>query len=338
MATRLGEIHGLTDTKIRMREGRPEMGIKIDKKKAAAFGLTVSDVATMIHAQMRGLRATLFHSEAQEVETIARIDEKYRRTFKDLHKLILTTPDGRRIFLDQIADFEYGLGPSEIWRKDKNRMVQVSGNVGRIPLSKMAATIKEKLKDLKLPEGYFYRFGGKYERMISTNRQFKMVIWLVLALVFIVLASLFESYTQPFIIMMAVPLALIGAVFALFLTHNPISMGVLIGMMMLAGIVVNNSIIMIDHINQLRRKGTHWLKSVLIGCQDRLRPILMTTSTTVLGLLPMALDKSEGANLWSPLAVTVIGGLLSSTFLTLFIVPGIYLAMEDIRRARRQKA
>lgn len=328
IATRLGNIKGMTDVKIRMREGRPEMGIQIDKQKAALFDLNVNEISTMVHAQMRGLRATLYHSEAKEVETIARIDEKYRRTFNDLHKLILTTPEGRKVFLDQVSEFKYGLGPSEVWRKDKSRMVQVSGNIGRVPLSKMAQIIKNNLKDLKLPEGYFYRFGGNYTRMIATNRQLKMVIWLVLALVYIVLASLFESYVQPFIIMIAVPLALIGAVLALYISHSPISIGVLIGMMMLAGIVVNNSIIMIDHINYLRKTGMYWLKAVLVGCEDRLRAIIMTTGTTILGLVPMAIDRSEGSNLWAPLAITVIGGLTSSTVLTLFIIPGVYIFFD----------
>jgi len=337
IASRLGEIPYLTDVKIRMREGRPEMGIQINKQTAALFDLSVDDIAMMVHAQMRGLRATLFHTESKEVETIARIDEKYRRTFEDLHKLVLTTKEGRKVFLDQVSEFKYGLGPSEIWRKNKNRMVQVSGNVGDVPLSKIAVIVKDSLKGLKLPEGYFYRFGGNYPTMLRTNRQFRAVIWLVLALVFIVLASLFESYSQPFIIMMAVPFALIGAVFALRLTHNPISMGVFIGMMMLAGIVVNNSIIMIDHINHLRKENMHWLRAVIIGCRDRLRPITMTTATTILGLLPMALDKSEGANLWSPLAITVIGGLASSTVLTLFIVPSIYLILEDIKSGGKRR-
>jgi len=337
MAARLGEIPYLTDTKIRMREGRPEYGIRVKKHVAALFGLSVDEIANMVHAQMRGMRATLFHTESKEVETIARIDEKYRRTFPDLQKLILTTQDGRKVFLDQVSEFEYGLGPSEIWRKDKNRMVQVSANVGGIPISKAAAVIKTTLADLKLPEGYFYRFGGNYPTMIRTGRQLMYVIPLVLALVYIVLASLFESYSQPLIIMTAVLFALFGAAVGLYLTQNPISVGVRIGMMMLAGIVVNNSIIMIDHINQLRSQGMYWLKAVITGSRDRLRPVAMTTTTTVLGLLPMAIDSSEGANLWSPLAITVIGGLLSSTVLTLFIVPSIYLVLQDIQTLRKRR-
>ncbi len=337
MATRLNEVKGLTDVKIRMREGRPEMGIEINKQTSALLDLNVSDVAMMVHAQMRGLRATLFHTEAQEVETIARLDEKYRQTFEDLHKLMLITQQGRKIYLDQVSEFKYGLGPSEVWRKDKMRMVQVSANLGRVPLSKMAATIKGKLKDLALPEGYYWRFGGNYPTMVEANKQIRQAIVLVLVLVYLVLSSLFESYTQPFIIMVAVPLAIIGTAFALFITKNSISMGVLIGMMMLSGIVVNNSILMIDHINQLRRRNLYWLRAIIIGCRDRLRPVLMTAITAILGLVPMALDRSEGANLWAPLAITVIGGLASSTFLTLLIVPGIYLLSEDIKLVRSNK-
>ncbi|MFH1593592.1 MAG: efflux RND transporter permease subunit [Candidatus Omnitrophota bacterium] len=331
MATRLGSIPKFTDVKIRMREGRPELGLEIDKKKAAQFDLSVSDVATMVHAQMRGLRATLFHTEAKEVETIARLQEQYRKTFKDLHKLVLITEDGREVFMDQIADFKYGLGPSEIWRKNRARMIQVSSNIGDIALSKAADNIKEALKDVKFPEGYFYRFGGNYPSMLKTQEEFNTMILVILVLIYIVLASLFESYYQPIIIMGTVLLASIGAVLALFLTKTAIGMGALIGMMMLAGIVVNNGIILVDHINILRQTEKGLFRIVIRAANDRLRPVIMTTATTIMGLLPMALDRSEGANLWNPLAITVIGGMLVATPLTLLLVPAIYTTFERIK-------
>jgi HAE1 family hydrophobic/amphiphilic exporter-1 len=342
MATRLGGIPNFTDVKIRMREGRPELGLKIDKSKAAQFDLSVSDVATMVHAQMRGLRATLFHTETREVETIARLEERYRRTFKDLHKLVLITEDGREVFMDQISEFKYGLGPSEIWRKDRSRMIQVSANIGDIPLSKGAARIKAALKDVRFPENYFYRLGGNYPSMVKTQKEFAVIIWVILALIYIVLASLFESYYQPFIIMGTVLLASIGAILALFLTGTAIGMGALIGMMMLAGIVVNNGIILVDHINVLRsiplekaREGSSLFRIVIRAAGDRLRPVVMTTATTIMGLLPMALDRSEGANLWNPLAITVIGGMLVATPLTLLLVPAIYTAFERLKRPKK---
>ena len=332
MARRIGSIEGLTDVKIRMREGRPEMEVKVNKQKAALYDFSVNDIALAVHAQMRGLRATYYHSEGREVETIARIDEKYRKTFKDLKNLVLTTPDGEQILLKQVADFHYSLGPSEVWRKGKSRMIQLSANVGTVSLGKAVDLINKSLSDMEFPEEYFYRFGGGYEELVESQRQFIPTILLMLALVYMVLAGLFESYKQPFIIMFSVPMAIIGVVLALVLTKKAVSMGVVVGLILLGGIVVNNAIILIDRINQLRERGWSIIKAVITSAKNRLRPILMTTSTTVLGLLPLALDKSESANLWSPLAITVISGLASSTILTLFVVPAIYISFEDFAK------
>jgi HAE1 family hydrophobic/amphiphilic exporter-1 len=331
MATRLGTVKGFTDTKIRMREGRPELGLKVDRQKAGVMDMTVTDVADMVHAQMRGLRATLFHTSASEVEAIARLDEKYRKTFKDLHKLILTNKNEDNIYLEQVTDFKYGLGPSEVWRKNKTRMIQVSANIGKIPLSKAGEMTRQALSDLKLPEGYFYKLGGNYPTMIATQHQFPMMIILTIVLIYLVLASLFESYLQPLIIMTAVPLALIGVVVALYLTGKSVGMGVLVGIMMLGGIVVSNSILLIDHTNNLRKRNINHTKAVVLASRDRLRPILMTTIATLLGLLPMAISTQEGSNLWSPLSITVMGGLTSSTILTLMIVPSVYIVFEDLK-------
>jgi HAE1 family hydrophobic/amphiphilic exporter-1 len=331
MASRLGTVKGFTDTKIRMREGRPELGLRVDRKKGAVYDLNVSDVCDMVHAQMRGLRATLFHTASSEVETIARIDEKYRKTFKDLRKLILTNKKEDNIFLEQVTDFKYGLGPSEVWRKNKTRMIQVSANVGNVALSKAAELTKSALSDLKLPEGYYYRIGGNYPTMVASQKQVLPTIIGIGALIYLILASLFESYIQPLVIMLSVPLALIGVVIALYISGKSVGMGVFVGLMMLGGIVVNNAILLIDHANQLRAKDMKALKAIIMASRDRLRPIVMTTLTTLLGLLPMAISTEEGSNLWSPLAITVMGGLISSTVLTLLIVPSAYIVSEDFK-------
>jgi HAE1 family hydrophobic/amphiphilic exporter-1 len=331
IATRLGTIKGFTDTKIRMREGRPELGLKVDRTRASLFDMTVSEVADSVHAQMRGLRATLFHTSSSEVETIARPDDKYRKTFKDVHKLILMNKNDDSIYLEQMTDFKYGLGPSEIWRKNKTRVIQVSANIGKLPLSKAAEMTKKALADLRLPEGYYWRLGGNYPTMVATQKQVWPILILTVLLIYLVLASLFESYHQPLIIMLAVPLALVGVVLSLYLTGKSVGMGVFVGMIMLGGIVVNNSILLIDHANNLRRQNINHVKAIILASRDRLRPILMTTSTTLLGLLPMAISTQEGSNLWSPLAITVMGGLTSSTILTLLIVPNAYIISEDIR-------
>jgi len=328
LTTRMSKVPYFTDTKIRMREGRPELNIKVDKQKSAYFGFTTRDIADMVHAMVRGVRATMFHTESSEVETIVRKQEKDRRTVRDIHTLMMSKTGDDRVMLSQMADFRYGLGPSEIWRKNRARMVQVSANIGLLPLGKAAQVLEEELSDLKLPEDYFYEIGGDYPTLIKMQKEFLLTITVVLVLIFLVLASIFESYRQPFIIMITVILATIGAIGALFFTVKIVGMGALIGLMMLAGIVVNNGIILVDHANEMKGRYKNLYRMLIHASRDRLRPVLMTTSTTVFGLLPMALDKSEGSNLWNPLAITVIGGLLFATPLTLVFVPSIYYIFE----------
>ncbi len=330
IANRMESVKGLTDTKIRMREGRPEMQVLVNKKRTGLYGMTVSETANQIHGQMRGFRATVYHTEGTEIETITRLDEKYRKTFKDLHHLIMTSKNGDPVLLGQLSDFKFGLGPSEIWRKDKNRTIQVSSNIGKIPLSKIVTAIQESLKNVPFPEDYFYRVGGDYPTLVRTNKQMRVMIIFVLVLVYLVLASLFESFYQPLLIMIAVPLALVGAVIALYFGPHSIGVGAMLGMMMLGGIVVNHSIMLMDRINYyVKQKKCSTIRAAILANQDRLRPILMTMSTTVLGLVPMALDRTEGANLWSPLALTVIGGVVSSTILTLMVTPAFYIMFRD---------
>lgn len=387
-AQRIQSIPKFTDTKIRMREGRPEMRLAIDKRQAAMFGLTVEDIALALHTQMRGLVATRFRGisepiirvkdqtqvkeekapsssteeqkileqktkemrtmrlgspsgETRELETIARLEEKFRRTFADLRRISFTTPDGNQVYLSQLASFKFDLGPSEIWRKNKSRMVQVSANTGGLALGTAAEKVQEVLKDYRFPKDYFWQFGGNYDKMIRNQRELTFAIVLSLILVFMLLASLFESFSQPFIILMTVPLAAIGAIIALRMTHKPVGTGALIGGIMLGGMVVNKAIVLVDRINFLKHRRTVEKTTVsdreiiVIASHDRLRPIMMTSLTTILGLIPMALDKSESSNLWSPLAITAIGGETVSTVLTLFVIPCVYLIFKDLKLIRK---
>ena len=337
MTTRMGRIPYFTDTKIRMREGRPELNLRVDKHKAAQFGFSPKDVADIVHAKVRGVRAAMYHTKASEVETIVRMQEKDRRTVKDIHLLTISKLGDDRATLDQLVDFEYGLGPSEIWRKNRSRMIQVSANIGAIPLGKAVKMLDKELSDLKLPEDYYYEIGGDYETMLKTQKEFVLTIVVILILIYLVLASIFESYKQPFIIMVTVMFATIGAIGALYLTDTSIGMGALIGLMMLAGIVVNNGIILVDHANELTKYRSNIYRMLIQAARDRLRPVLMTTATTVFGLVPMALDKSEGSTLWNPLAITVIGGLLFATPLTLVMVPAIYTIFEQFGPRMRER-
>ncbi len=321
----------LSDIKLRVRDPQPEYGLVVDRQRAAYYGFTVRSVADIIHGQMRGMRATKFHTDSTEVETITRLQEESRKTITDLENLILMSADGDPITLKQIAGFVPSKGPSEIYRRNKHRFIQVSASIGDKDLGTVAASIKSLLKEVKFPKDYFYRFGGDYPLLLKSRNQLSWAVAVTIILVYMILASLFQSYYQPFIIMISVPLACIGVVVALQIAGYPLSTSVFIGMIMLAGIVVNNAIILVDHANSLRDKGYTRFRIIIQAGKDRLRPICMTTTTTILGLIPMALDRSQAAGLWAPLAISVMGGMLSSTFLTLIVVPNIYILFEDVR-------
>jgi HAE1 family hydrophobic/amphiphilic exporter-1 len=352
IATRLGSIDGLQDIRMSRISGRPEWLVKVDKQRASAFGFTTQEIAETLHGEIRGLRATLYHTEAKEIETITRLQKKYRERLDDVRKLTIYTPEGNSVLLDQIADFVPDIGMSEITRKNKARIVQITAMVSKGSLQKAVEKAKASLADMEFPKDYCWRIGGDYERNIKNEKELSAfpfslappyiqmpgVLWITMLLVFMVLASLFESFKQPFVILFSVPLAIIGVVSALYISHKPISRGVIIGAIMLAGIVVNNAIILVDRINFLRIKKSgektdkypEILRAAILAGEDRFRPIYMTTATTILGLVPMAFDRSESANLWSPLAITVIGGLTSSTVMTLFLVPSVYIIFEDL--------
>ena len=215
-------------------------------------------------------------------------------------------------------------------------MIQVSANKGKLSLSRAVKLIKERMDEVEFPKDYFYRFGGNYDRMVDNQTQMIIGLVLSLILVYFVLASLFESFFQPFIIMMSVPQAATGVVAALKLSKTPISIGVYIAAWLLGGIVVNNAIILLDSVNRSREKGVGMLRALLRVGEARLRPIMMTTTTTLMGLLPLTLYRGEGSTLLSPTSVVLLGGLSSSTVLTLFIVPGMYLIFEEIGRFFRR--
>jgi HAE1 family hydrophobic/amphiphilic exporter-1 len=382
VAKRVQTIPKFTDTKIRMREGRPELNLIIDKKQAAYFGLTVEDISLALHTHMRGLVATHYrglhqkgpfmrtrestlvgpkptyslsegemkripptsaspNAPVEETESIVRLEERYRKDFDDLRRISFVTPEKEQVYLSQLATFKFDTGPSEIWRKNKSRMVQVSANTGGVALGTAADKVKGVLKDFKMPKDYFWQFGGNYDKMVRNQSELTFALIISLVLVYMILASLFESFTQPFIILFTVPLAAIGAVWALRMTDKPVGIGALVGGIMLGGIVVNNAIVLIDRINflldkkHLRGSRAAVKEAVVIASADRLRPIMMTSLTTILGLIPMAFDKSEYANLWCPLAITVIGGMSISTILTLLVIPGVYLIFRDLRLVKR---
>ena len=336
-ATQMTKIPGLMNLVMTDLRKRPEYSLVVDKGRAALYGLTVKDVADSVHAQIRGMRPTKFHelTKGEEIETITRLQAVYRQKLEDLKLIYIATKEGTQIPLGEIANFYPSVGPQTIDRKDKYRYVFVKGDTKRA-LESVARDVKETINSVKLPEDYYWRFGGAYEELIAGKSQLSTALILTIFLVYMVLACLFQSYLQPLLIMISVPMASIGIWFSLAVTHKPLSQPVFIGMILLAGYVVNAAIIMIDHMNHLKAKGLPKEEVLVQAGLDRLRPILMTSLSTGCGFLPLAINFGQSSDLWSPLAVTVIGGLFSSTVLTLFILPDFVLIAEEIREFSKQ--
>ena len=329
LSEEIKKIGGFFDFKLRYKPGRPERVIKINRERASLLGFSVQEVADAIHARVRGIRATKIFQNGKEIETIIRLKEENRKTFEEVSNIQLVNKQGRKVNLAELADFKEDLAPSEIWHQDKMRMIQVSCSTTSYSIGTSMELIGGLFKYLKFPEDYFAQFGGDFKEMKKTYSNLQVAVVIMLLLVFMLLASLFESYHQPIIIMITVPLSLIGASIFLGFSRFAMTIGVLMGIIILGGIVVNNAIIFFDSFNHLRTKNHGFMKSIVIAGTSRLRPILMTTSTTILGLMPLAFDKSSASNMWAPLAITVIGGLSSSTVLTLVVIPSVTVIFKD---------
>jgi len=331
-AQKMGKVEGLTNLVMTDLRKRPEYVLVVDKGRAAYYGLTVKEIADQIHAQVRGMRPTKFHEqeEGREIEIISRLQAIYRQKIEDLERLFIVNEDGDQIMVFQIASFYPVNGPQTIDRRDKYRYVFVKGDVTNRAMELVANDVKGVMSTIAFPKDYFYRFGGDYEKLIESKKQLSFAVMITILLIYMILAILFESFLQPLIIMMAVPLAAIGVYLGLELTDKPLSQMVFIGMIMLTGIVVGNSILLIDRMNMIREDVKDRFEILVRAGVDRFRPIAMTTISSLFGFMPMAIGLGEASDLWSPLAIAVIGGLLSSSILTLFIVPNIVLMTEDI--------
>ena len=333
VSQRMGKVQGISNIVMTDLRKRPEYDMVVDRGRAAFYGLTVKDIADAMHAQVRGMRPTKYHEQkaGAEIETITRLQAIYRQKIEDLRKLFVTSPATRQqILIEQLASFHPTFGPNTIDRKDKYRYVFVKADT-TMALESAAKKVKEALTGINFPEDYFYRFGGKYPELVKSKSQLTYAICVTILLIYMILACLYQSYLQPVIIMVAVPLASIGVYTALKITNKTLSEHVFIGMIMLAGTVVNNSTVMIDRYNSLKDKIQDQRELLIRAGEDRLRPIFMTTVSTILGFIPMALGLGESGDLWSPLAITVMGGLISSTILTLIVIPMIFLVISDIK-------
>jgi HAE1 family hydrophobic/amphiphilic exporter-1 len=324
----LSQSKNLVDLHSNMQKGYPEVQISFDHDKLAQLNLSMEQVNNSIVNSIRGNKATRYRLKEQQIEVLVRLEESARDEIRDIGELIINPSSQRPINLSSIADIQLTEGPSEVMRIDQQRVVIVEGQIIDGSLSDAIKEIKSLLNDVRLPFGTNMIVGGQSEEIDRSFNSLMMALALAVFLVYLVMASQFESLLHPFIILFSIPLALIGAIFALKVTNTELSVVVFLGLIMLAGIVVNNAIVLIDRINQLRALGEEKIEAIKAAAESRLRPILMTTLTTALGMLPLALGISEGTEIRAPMAITVIGGLLASTFLTLIVIPVMYMVFD----------
>lgn len=323
------EIREVQDS---ITRGRPELQISIDRSKAARLGLRVTSVASAIKSAVQGEVATRYEVGGREYDVRVRLQEKDRKGIDDLKDLLIPSPLGARVPLSSISEFTITRGPKSILRENQERYAEVTADIYNADLGTVMEKVEKRLTEsIDLPPDYEFEFSGQYEEMVESFSSLRFALILALILVYMVMASQFESLLSPFIIMFTIPMAAIGIIFSLFLTGNNISVPVIIGIIMLAGIVVNNAIVLVDYINRLKMKGLDVKEAILKAGAIRLRPILMTALTTILGLIPLVLDIGEGSEVQVPLAVVVIGGLSFSTLLTLFIIPVFYSLLHDLQ-------
>ncbi|MFH1313809.1 MAG: efflux RND transporter permease subunit, partial [Candidatus Eisenbacteria bacterium] len=328
IARRLEASSRFADVKTTMESGHPEIQIRFDRDRAAAFGLPVYQIADRVVDKVRGEVATRYSWHDRKIDVLVRAREEDRNSIERIRNLLVNPESDRPIPLEAVADIVVDTGPGEIRRIDQERVALVTANLRHGDLGAATEEINGILARVPVPSGIGVRLAGQSEEMAVSFGSMQFALLLAVFLVYLVMASQFESFLHPFVILLTIPLALIGAVLALAVTGSTISVVVFIGAILLAGIVVNNAIVLIDLINKLRAQGMAKMDAIMQGGRLRLRPILMTTITTALGLLPLAIGFGEGSEIRSPMAITVIGGLTVSTLLTLVVIPVVYSVVD----------
>ena len=312
-----------SDVESSIRPGYPELQVEFDQERTAAAGLFVPEVANRVVRKIRGDVPTKFTWRDKRVDIRVRLAEAERNSLADVENLLVDAGD-RQIRLSALADITVATGPADIQRIGQKRVAVVSAHVEHGDLALGGEEALRLLADIAQPRNVSSRISGQAEEMDASFQSLQLALLLALILVYLVMASLFESLLHPFVIMFTAPLAAIGAVVAIYLVGISVSVVVFIGAILLIGIVVNNAIVLVDRVNRLRLGGLDRRTAVITGARQRFRPIIMTTATTVLGLLPMAIGLGEAAELRTPMAITVIGGLLGATLLTLVVIPVVY--------------
>ncbi|MFQ5669069.1 MAG: efflux RND transporter permease subunit [Acidobacteriota bacterium] len=325
---RMQGIQGLADIRSSTEGGNPELQIRFDRERLAALGLTLSQAASVVRAKIEGVVATDIQRQDRTIDIRMRAGQGFRDSVQDLLRLAVYKSGKTAIPLSAVAAVRETEGPAEIRRAEGERVAVVTANLVQRDLGAVSADITAALEEMHLPAGYTWEVGGQGQEMETSFESMKLALFLAIFMVYLVMASQFESLLHPVVILFSIPFSLIGLLGTLALFNVTVSIVVLIGAILLAGIVVNNAIILVDYTNQLRRSGVAKLEALRRAGGVRLRPILMTTATTVLGLFPMAVGLGAGSELRQPMALAVIGGLVTSTVLTLLIIPAVYILLD----------
>jgi hydrophobic/amphiphilic exporter-1 (mainly G- bacteria), HAE1 family len=335
LKNRMQKLSGARNIDVDREEDRPELKIELDKEKISRHGLNTAMMASYVRNRINGMPAGYFKEQGDEYPIVVRLTEEYRTSITGIEELDIVTMQGKKIKLKELAEIKEYWGPPNIERKRRERMVKVSATPEGLSLGELAEQIKKEVKQMDIPQGVQVQVGGDYETQQESFADIATLFLLIVILVYIVMASQFESFSKPFIIMMSVPFAITGVILALLITGTSLNLIGALGMVLLVGIVVKNGIVLVDYINLMRDRGNELNEAIALSGQSRLRPVLMTAITTILGMIPMTLSTSEGSETWVPMGIVVIGGLIVSTLITLIVVPTLYAVMS--RRGERNK-
>ena len=333
-------VPGARDTKVSRDEDRAELKIELDKQKLALHGLNESTVALYVRNRVNGMAAGYLKEDGEEYNIVVRLREEYRDAISDIEQLSIPTATGSIIKLEELAKVEEYWCPPTIERKNRQRYLTLTVMPYKTSLQELAIGVQHELDQMNIPAEIHVDLAGNYKDQQDSTRDMMLLAALILMLVYIVMASQFESFSKPFIIMFSIPFAISGVSLMMYFTGNNIDMIGLLGLVLLIGIVVKNGIVLVDYINLMRERGNALYEAIAISGQSRLRPVLMTAFTTILGMIPMATSKSEGSEMWTTMGLVVIGGLTVSTFVTLIVVPvlyGIFNRRGDIEKKEKER-
>jgi len=318
------DLPGARDIKVSRKDDKAELKVVLNKEKLALHNLNQATVSTYIRNRVNGATVGYFREDGEEYDIVVRVKEEYRNSISDMEELTIPTPTGSKIKLKELGEVKELWSPPNIDHKRRERLVTVSVTPVGVPLGTLAESIEAELDKIDVPSGVMVNVGGAYEDQQESFGNIGLLLLAVMVLVFLVMASQFESYSKPFVIMFSVPFAFTGVAVALFITGTSLSMIAAIGLVMLVGIVVKNGVVLVDFINLLRDRGYEVNEAVALAGKSRLKPVLMTALTAILGMLPLALGIGEGSEIWAPLGVTIVGGLTVSTIVTMILIPVLY--------------